>query len=142
MIDKTLKQVHHDVVRSIMNAPVNSFFDITPKGSIMSRFSEDMNVIEDIMSSAMFCCIILIDVITTFYLICHQNIWAIVVIPLLFGYAKSVWDYTFKAKRQAVQIMSKQANPITTHQGEIMSGTSTIRAYQTEDYMIDIDCEN
>jgi len=45
LINQTLMQVHNDVLKSILNAPVNLFFDVTPNGSIMSRFSEDMNVV-------------------------------------------------------------------------------------------------
>lgn len=71
LIDKTLKQVHHDVVDRIMKAPVNLFFDVTPNGSIMKRFSEDMNVIEHIVRSAMHCVCISIDIMTMFYLICN-----------------------------------------------------------------------
>lgn len=42
LIDRTMKQVHNDVLGKIMKAPVNKFFDVTPNGSIMKRFSEDM----------------------------------------------------------------------------------------------------
>lgn len=32
--------------------------------------------------------------------------------------------------------------PVVTHRGEIMNGTSTIRAFDTEEYAIDVDFEN
>lgn len=99
LIKKTLEQVHNDVLKSILNAPVNLFFDVTPNGMIMSRFSEDMNVVEDIIHCFMCCCSITIDITYMFILICQQNMWAIMVVPLLFGYAKYVWNFTLKAKR-------------------------------------------
>jgi len=82
-----------------MKAPVNLFFDVTPNGTIMKRFSEDMNVIEHIVRSSMHCTFITFEIMTMFYMVCNQNMYAIIIIPLLFGYAKSVWDYTLKAKR-------------------------------------------
>lgn len=142
LINKTLEHVHTDVLKSILNAPVNLFFDVTPNGSIMSRFSEDMNVIEHIIHCFMHCCSISIDIAYMFILICQQNLWATVVIPLLFGYAKYIWNFTLKAKRQAIQLLQKQRGPITTHQGEIMNGCSTIRAFNSEGHAIETDAEN
>ena len=99
LIDKTLKQVHHDMVDRIMKAPVNLFFDVTPNGVIMKRFSEDMSVIEHIVRAAMHCIFITFEIMTMFYMVCNQNMYAIIIVPMLFGYAKSVWNYTSKAKR-------------------------------------------
>lgn len=49
LVDKTLKAVHNDILSKLMKAPVNKFFDITPNGSIMKRFGEDMSKIEKIV---------------------------------------------------------------------------------------------
>lgn len=142
LINKTLEQVHTDVLKSIMNAPVNTFFDVTPNGSIMKRFSDDMNVIEHIVHCFMHCCSLSVDITYMFILICYQNVWALLVVPVLFGYAKYIWNFTLKAKRQAIQILQSQSTPIHTHQGEIMNGCSTIRAFNTEDHAVDADAEN
>jgi len=39
-------------------------------------------------------------------------------------------------------MLQNQGRPISTHQGEIMTGTSTIRALGTEDHAVEIDAEN
>ena len=95
----TLARVHNDVLQSILNSSVNLFFDVTPNGSIMNRFSEDMNVVEHVVHCFMHCVAISIEIVYMFILICQQNLWAAVVIPMLGGYAKYIWDYTLKAKR-------------------------------------------
>lgn len=51
LVDETMKKVHNDVLNSIMTAPVNLFFDVTPNGSIMKRFSSDMGMIEVMVHS-------------------------------------------------------------------------------------------
>ena len=107
LINKTLERVHNDVLQSILNSSVNLFFDVTPNGSIMSRFSEDMNVVEHVVHSFMHCVSITIDISYMFFLICQQNLWAMAVIPVLGGYSKYIWDFTMKAKRQAIQILQK-----------------------------------
>lgn len=142
LINQTLMQVHNDVLKSILNAPVNLFFDVTPNGSIMSRFSEDMGVVEEVVHCFMHCCSISIDIAYMFILICQQNPWATIVVPMLFGYAKYIWNFTLKAKRQAFLILQKQRSPIVTHQGEIMNGCSTIRAFNSEEHALEVDAEN
>lgn len=69
MINKTLKNVHDDVVRRIMCAPVNLFFDVTPNGTIMKRFTDDMNVIEHIVRAIDCCCEISMGIASTFFLL-------------------------------------------------------------------------
>jgi len=49
--------------------------------------------------AAMHCIFITFEIMTMFYMVCNQNMYAIIIVPMLFGYAKSVWNYTSKAKR-------------------------------------------
>lgn len=37
--------LHHSLLRRILGAPM-SFFDVTPKGRIMARFSSDVNSVD------------------------------------------------------------------------------------------------
>lgn len=71
LLDKTMKKVHQDVVDRIMKAPVNLFFDVTPNGSIMRRFTEDMGTIENIVHCAMHCVCMCIEIASMFYIICQ-----------------------------------------------------------------------
>ena len=38
------KGFHTDIMYKVMNAPVNTFFDVTPVGKILVRFSKDLEV--------------------------------------------------------------------------------------------------
>ena len=38
------KGFHTDIMKKVMNAPINTFFDITPVGKILVRFSKDLEV--------------------------------------------------------------------------------------------------
>jgi ABC-type multidrug transport system fused ATPase/permease subunit len=38
------KGFHTDIMHKVMNAPVNTFFDVTPVGKILVRFSKDLEV--------------------------------------------------------------------------------------------------
>ena len=38
------KGFHTDIMSKVMNAPVNTFFDVTPVGKVLVRFSKDLEV--------------------------------------------------------------------------------------------------
>ena len=41
-----MKALHEDMVAKILNAPINLYFDTTPIGRILNRFSKDLQLIE------------------------------------------------------------------------------------------------
>ena len=44
---RTSKIVHSKMLTKIMNAPINLYFDRTPSGRILNRFSKDINKVDD-----------------------------------------------------------------------------------------------
>lgn len=40
------KRLHRSMINRVMEAPVNLYFDVTPVGRIMNKFSKDLNAIE------------------------------------------------------------------------------------------------
>lgn len=49
IITTALRTVHSKVLNSIMRAPINKFFDVTPTGSILTRLNDDLNHFEHIV---------------------------------------------------------------------------------------------
>jgi len=43
------KHLHEDMIASVFNAPINLYFDMTPVGRILNRFSKDLMTIEMFM---------------------------------------------------------------------------------------------
>ena len=43
---RATKRLHKDMLTSVFEAPINLYFDVTPIGSILNRFSKDLNQIE------------------------------------------------------------------------------------------------
>ena len=40
------KKLHEDMIKKVLNAPINLFFDVTPIGRILNKFSKDLSVLE------------------------------------------------------------------------------------------------
>lgn len=41
------KLLHTEMITRILNAPVNLYFDVTPIGKSLNKFSKDLNQLED-----------------------------------------------------------------------------------------------
>lgn len=82
-----------------MCAPINLFFDVTPNGTIMTRFSEDMQIIEHLIRSIDVCAWLAIDLSLTFFMLGCSNWMIYMVVPVLLLYIKWIWGYTNRAKR-------------------------------------------
>ena len=43
---KVGRWLHSDMLNKVMNAPINLFFDVTPIGKILNRFSKDISCVD------------------------------------------------------------------------------------------------
>lgn len=43
---KASKIIHKHILNRVLNAPINLYFDITPIGRILNRFSKDLSILE------------------------------------------------------------------------------------------------
>jgi len=121
--------LHRNLLCSVLNAPM-SFFDTTPTGRILSRFSKDMYAIDlemsDYLDFFLFCSLtvavslITISVITPWF--------AIAIIPLAFIYVK-VLNYFREVSRETKRLDSISRSPVFAHFSETLGGLGTIRAY-------------
>ena len=126
------KRLHDALIRSVARARFK-FFDVTPLGQIMNRFSKDLEAIDqDIAPTAIsvFTCalslavtVVLISIITPGFLI------ATVFIAILF-YAVSA--FYLRASRDLKRLESVQRSPLFQQFGETLGGMTTIRAYGDE----------
>jgi ATP-binding cassette subfamily C (CFTR/MRP) protein 5 len=46
MIYRAANKAHAAIIRSVLLAPINTFFDVTPTGLIINRFSKDLDQVE------------------------------------------------------------------------------------------------
>ena len=71
------KKLHEHMIEKVLRAPVNLYFDTTPIGSILNKFTRDLNEIESIFSSL---------VGTAFgmvFLLIYSIVMGIIVLPYL-----------------------------------------------------------
>lgn len=126
------KRLHDQLMLKMLRAPMR-FFDSTPTGRIMNRFSKDMETIDqDIsMNASMFAydfmnilaVVVIVSVVTPEFLI----IAALIVAIYYF-----IGAYYLRSSRELKRLESVTRSPIYQNFGQSLVGVATIRAYGRE----------
>ena len=126
----TSSKLHKNLLDSTLGAPV-AFFDVTPIGRILNRFSSDMVVIDEELSqtisqltNSLFSCIGAVGAIAgatkgTFLALC---------VPLIFLYER-IQRYFRKSNTAIARNQSVSLSPIYADFSQALTGLSSIRAY-------------
>lgn len=126
------RRIHNLLIQSVARARFK-FFDVTPLGQIMNRFSKDLEAVDqDIAPTAisvlscalsLLVTVVLITVITPGFLI------AAFFIGILFYLVAAFY---LRASRDLKRLESVYRSPLFQQFGETLSGMTTIRAYGEE----------
>nr|ODN94507.1 ATP-binding cassette transporter YOR1 [Cryptococcus depauperatus CBS 7855] len=121
--------IHNDAITRVMFSP-QSFFDTTPLGRIMNRFSKDTDTIDNTLSDAMRMAVttlssivgtvILLAIIQPYFLI------AVAVVSLLYAHTAAFYR---RSSREFKRIDSILRSSLYSHFSESLSGVATIRSY-------------
>lgn len=126
---KASRLLHADILINILKSPM-SFFDTTPLGRIMNRFSKDVDAVDTfipILSVNVLTC--LLEAFGTIIIISiNLPIFLAAVVPLAVIYFFIQRIY-IAASRQLKRLESTTRSPIFSHFSETVTGVSTIRAY-------------
>lgn len=111
-----------------------SFFDTTPLGRIINRFSRDVDIIDcAIIPSVRSWIVCVFAVFTTITAISYSTpIFLSVIVPMGIIYY-FIQKFYVATSRQLQRIESISRSPMYSHFSESINGQSTIRAYGYED---------
>lgn len=111
-----------------------SFFDTTPLGRILNRFSKDVDTIDNVLPmSIRFWMLMFFNVLSVIVVISYSTpIFLSVVVPMTVLYY-FIQTFYVATSRQLKRIESVTRSPIYTHFSETITGQSTIRAYGEEE---------
>jgi ABC-type multidrug transport system fused ATPase/permease subunit len=121
--------LHRGLMFSILAAP-QSFFDTTPVGRILSRFSKDLYSIDvEVSDNLDFFLSMVLSVIISLGSILFVTPWfGIAVLPLGYFYM-SILNYFRDVSRETKRLESVSRSPVYAHFSETLGGLTTIRAY-------------
>ncbi|KAF1972252.1 putative multidrug resistance protein [Bimuria novae-zelandiae CBS 107.79] len=122
-------KLHEILARAVMSAPM-IFFSSTDSGSILTRFSQDIQLLDMSLPLAL-------QVVVTNMLICIAQIgliasasaWIVVSFPLLLATFYLVQKYYLRTSRQMRLLDLEQKAPLYTQFVETLDGLATVRAF-------------
>lgn len=127
---------HKVLLAGIIRAPL-TFFDTTPIGRILSRFSNDMETIDSALLKTLYeltwCLYQVIGTIVVISISTYTFLAVILPIGILYYFVQRFYIAT---SRQLKRLESISRSPIYSHFGETIQGSQTIRAYQLHDRFI------
>ncbi|XP_039496038.1 multidrug resistance-associated protein 1 isoform X9 [Drosophila santomea] len=129
--------LHSMLLENVLRAPM-TMFDTTPVGRILSRFSKDVESVDQKMPQVINDCIwCAYEVLATIVVISLSTpIFLAVIVPIAFLYYFAQRFYV-ATSRQLMRLESVSRSPIYSHFSETVTGASTIRAYNVGDRFIE-----
>ena len=123
------KRLHANMLNNVWRSPME-FFDTTPVGRILNRFSSDISICDTVlaqfMSQLLSYTAIFIGSVVVFMTVVWWFIAFMIPASVVFVVIQQIYVAT---SRQLKRLTSITKSPIFTHFGETLNGTSTIRAY-------------
>lgn len=130
---RATRLLHNKMLKRILRAPM-SFFNVTPLGRIVNRFSSDVESLDKNLPNQIgdWICHIF-KFLGILIALCLSNYYfAIFIIPLFLIYYVLQRHYIL-CMQQLQRILNVQKSPIYAQFQETLNGTSTVRAYKAED---------
>lgn len=129
--------MHEDMIKYVLNAPINLYFDTTPTGRILNKFSKDLSALETM----------LVYQIGTFYVAVYSTLsiliisiyvvwWVVFFVPVIFFLVYKVFIRSIAGVKDVTRVESVTKSPLLSFLGETINGASTIRAYEKVDGFI------
>lgn len=130
---KASKKLHTDMVQSVTRSPMQ-FFETTPLGRILNRFSGDIAELDESLPSNFLEIIwVITDMIVSIIVIVFSAPFVLVILfPLIIIYSY-YQKYYASASRVLKRILMMSQSPIYSHFQESLTGAVSVRAFeQTE----------
>jgi ABC-type multidrug transport system fused ATPase/permease subunit len=126
---RSSRGLHQSVLQKVLAAPVNLFFDITPSGRILNRFSGDLNKVDEQLPQQMLVFLQNVFTVIAAVIVCAASSpWVLIGIPpLTFMFVKIVGFFQ-KSAREVKRLDMISRSPVLQHFSETLRGLSTIRA--------------
>ena len=126
--------IHRDLFRSVLCAPVTTFFDTHTMGEILNRFSKDTEIVDSsVPEFVMQALVNWMQVFSVFALSLYATpYFAAVIVPLIFLFYR-IYVKFGSAQRDLKRLEAVSRSPVYASLSETLSGLETIRAYGATD---------
>ena len=131
---KGIATLHENMMKRLLNAPINKFFQRVPVGRILNRFSEDMNTCDLSIPYSIG------GLLVSFYsivgnsilLIFLSNFLMLPIIVLMLFFQAYITKSFLESNREFVRLERVSKSPVISFFTETLQGLSQIRAFKQQ----------
>lgn len=136
MIVTSSKRLHNKLLVSILKSSLR-FFESTPTGRILNRFTKDVEATEEAIPNSLQSLLeCLFGILSALIIICTTTpLIIIILVPIAVVYI-FVQRYFIPSNRQLKRMFAASKSPVFSHFSETQVGVSTIRAFGGEEWAI------
>ena len=128
--------MHDKLINTLINAPINLFHDITPRGNILNRLNKELNN-SNIFSLAISGSIrAIVQLLGSIFLCLIFNIYTFPVIIIIIIIELSLTKFCYNATQDIHKLESNYRSPIIGVFSETILGLPIIRAFKYENSFI------
>lgn len=130
------KTIHNRLFASLLQAPVNLFFDVTPTGRIVNRFSQDMTLMDVLLADGLANLFQNVFVLLGIIILAIAAVpWFGILIVLLLWMFVRVRNFFIDASRDLKRLEGTSRSPIFSWFSSSLAGLPSIRAFgRTKDF--------
>ena len=130
--------LHRKMVNSVLKAPINLYFDKTPTGKLLNRFSKDINRIDaEFWFSITFGIECFTWIGSTIFIWAIVSPFSLLCLPFAFAAGVLLIRYYVRSFREMNRIETVTNSPILSNFSETLAGTTTIRWFNKQgDFLI------
>ncbi|DBA04368.1 TPA: hypothetical protein N0F65_002130 [Lagenidium giganteum] len=131
---RSAKNLHNELFRRVLSAPVNLYFDITPVGRILNRFSNDLDQMDANLPQQYYNLLLSMSVFLGSLVVCGMASYWVVVsyVPMMIIFVVTGL-YFKKTSREIKRLEGVTRTPVFNLFGETLNGLHTIRAFGMQD---------
>ncbi|KAL4147191.1 hypothetical protein PRNP1_010947 [Phytophthora ramorum] len=130
---RSAKNLHDELFQRVLSAPVNRYFDVTPTGRILNRFSNDLDQMDSVLPQqyqmmfqnvAMSVGSVVVSAVSSYWI-------CVAYIPLVVMFVFT-GQYFNKTSREVKRLEGVSRSPVYNLFGETLAGLQTIRAFKMQ----------
>ncbi|KAL4174354.1 hypothetical protein KRP22_006292 [Phytophthora ramorum] len=124
-------KLHFNYIRKVLGAPVTTFFDVTPVGRILNRFSRDLDQVDNPLPYFSLWMMLYIFQMASAFIVCAAADPYVLILYIPVGYAFwfAIKLYQSSA-RELKRLDSISRSPFLNLVSETISGIETVRSYK------------
>ncbi|KAF4142650.1 ABC transporter [Phytophthora infestans] len=130
---RSSENLHDELFRRVLAAPVTTFFDVTPVGRILNRFSNDLDQMDSLLPQQWQNFVQNISLSVGGFIVCAlASYWiGLSYIPVIAALAVTGF-YFKKTSREVKRLERISRSPVYNLLGETLNGVQTIRAFKMQ----------